>query len=68
MNLYSYEGPVMLFDRCVAQCWQSSTYAQSEKKAKSNLAYQYKKQNNLAANAKINLPGKIAIIEDDVAC
>lgn len=67
MNLYVYEGPVMLFDKCVAHRWESSTYAVSEKKARSNLAYQYKKQNNLAANTKINLPGSIAVFVEDVA-
>lgn len=68
MNLYSYEGPVMVFDRCVAHRWESSTYAVSEKKARSNLAYQYKKQNNLAANTKINLPGVVVLINEDMAC
>ena len=33
----------------------------SEKKARCNLAFQFKKQNNYIANSKINLPGKIQI-------
>jgi hypothetical protein len=37
MNLYSYEGPVMEFDKCVAFIWKASTYAPSEKKARSNM-------------------------------
>ena len=36
MDLYSYTGPVTMFDRCVANCWKGETYASSEKKAKSN--------------------------------
>lgn len=44
MDLYSYSGPVMMFDRCVANSWQAETYAPSEKKAKSNLAYQFRKR------------------------
>ncbi len=67
MNLYSYEGPVMVFDRCVAHRWESSTYAVSEKKARSNLTYQYKKQNNLAPNTKVKLTGSIVILEEDMA-
>lgn len=63
MNQYKYEGPVMNFDICAASNWQASTYAVSENKARSNFAYQYKKLNNLAANAKITLPGKISIIQ-----
>lgn len=34
MDLYSYSGPVMMFDRCVANSWQAETYAPSEKKRK----------------------------------
>ena len=46
MNKYSYNGPVMEFDRCIANKWQGETMAVSEKKAKSNLVYQFKKKNN----------------------
>ena len=59
MNQYSYSGPVMEFDRCVSDNWKGSTYAVSEKKAKSNLAYQFKKQNNRIAATRISLPGKL---------
>lgn len=61
MNQYIYNGPVMEFERCVANRWSSSTYAVSEKKARSNLAYQFKKQNNRMPNVKITLPGKLEI-------
>ena len=37
MNRYVYDGPVMEFDTCVTRRWKASTYAVSEKKAKSNL-------------------------------
>lgn len=56
---YIYDGPVMEFDTCIDQCWHAVTYAPTEKKALSNLAYRYKKENGRAANAKITLPGKI---------
>lgn len=59
MNMYYYEGPVMIFGTCVANNWKSSTCAESENKAKNNLAYQYKKQNGKCPNAKITLPGKL---------
>lgn len=59
MNLYIYEGPVMEFGRCISDKWQGSTYAPSERKARSNLTYQYKKKTNRVAGAKITLPGKI---------
>lgn len=61
MNRYMYDGPVMEFETCIANHWQGSTYAASEKKARSNLAYQFKKKNNRIAGAKITLPGKIVV-------
>lgn len=59
MNLYSYSGPVTEFGRCIDNHWSGSTYAPSAKKAKSNLAYQYKKKHNKLPAAKIDLPGEI---------
>ena len=58
---YSYDGPVMEFDRCVANHWKGSTYAPTEQKAKSNLAYQFKKEFGKIPSAKITLPGKLII-------
>lgn len=60
MNLYSYEGPVMEFGKCVASVWKGSTYAVSEKKARSNLIYQFKKTYDRLPQTKITLSGKIA--------
>ena len=62
MNQYAYNGPVMEFDKCIANNWAGSTYATSEKKAKSNLAYQFKKNNNRAPAAKIVLPDGLEVI------
>ena len=66
MNLYLYEGPVTAFGKPVANRWRGSTYATSDKKAKSNLAFKYKKQNNLMATSKIDLPGEIILAKEDV--
>lgn len=62
MNKYVYEGPVMRFEDCVQRKWYGETYAVSEKKAKSNLVYQWKKKNHYSPSAKINLPGKIVLV------
>ena len=59
MNQYMYDGPVMEFDTCVANRWQGSTYAASEKKARSNLVYQFKKKTNRIPNTRITLPGNV---------
>ena len=63
MYLYLYDGPVMEFEKCIANRWSSSTYAVSEKKARSNLAYQFKKKYNRIAGSNISLPGKIVMVE-----
>ena len=58
MAKYIYKGPVMEFGRCVADHWEGETVAPSVGKARSNLAYQFKKFNNRSPSAKIALPGK----------
>ena len=62
MNHYTYDGPVMEFERCIANRWKASTYAASENKARANLAYQFKRKNNRLPNARIVLPGKIEMV------
>lgn len=59
---YIYDGPVILFDRCVADHWKGETMAPTETKARSNLAYQAKKQLNLIAGTRVKLPGKIKMV------
>lgn len=59
MVKYFYDGPVLIFGRCVADHWKGETMAVSESKAKTNLAYQYKKKNNLIPGTKVELPGKL---------
>lgn len=60
---YSYDGPVMEFDRCIANHYKASTYAPSEKKARANLAYRFKQETGRIARAQIKLPGKLVVIE-----
>ena len=62
MELYTYDGPVVIFGRCVEHCWHGSTSAVSEKKARSNLEYQYKRQAGKTPNTKVELPGKITLV------
>lgn len=63
MNKYAYNGPVMEFGKCITNNWAGSTYATSEKKAKNNLAYQFKKNNNRMPASKITLPGELMVID-----
>jgi hypothetical protein len=58
-NFYRYRGPVFCFENCICRCWEGTTYAVSEKKAKSNLSFQFKMQNNYTSSAKITLPDQV---------
>ena len=59
---YTYDGPVLHFDRLVAEHWKGETVAPSEKKARNNLTYQFKTQNNSIVGTRITLPGKIKMV------
>ena len=61
MLKFSYDGPVEEFGKCVTNRWQAVTYAPTERKARCNLAYQYKQQFKKLANTKVNLPGKLTV-------
>ena len=63
MNKYIYNGPVMEFDRLVQNDWHAETFANSPSKAKSNLAYHFKKATKRPAIAKISLPGTLTMID-----
>ena len=65
MKLYHYNGPVLEFDKIVANHWSASTRAESEKKARSNLAYQFKMENGKMRRSMITIPGKLNIVEGD---
>lgn len=54
MNYYIYEGPVMNnFNQLITSKWNGETYANTDKKAVSNLNYQFKKEHRLLPTAKI---------------
>ena len=65
MALYSYNGPVLEFDKIVSNHWQVQTYATSEAKARNNLAFQFKTKYGKAPRTKITLPGKIVLEGDE---
>lgn len=59
MKTYTYNGPVMGLNGVLDHRWRGETYAGTEKKAKNNLAHQYRKEHDLADNYKIILPAKL---------
>jgi len=65
MGLYSYNGPVLESDKIVSNHWQAQTYAVSEAKARTNLAFQFKRDTGRVPRTKITLPGKIVLEGDE---
>ena len=59
MPKYTYNGPVYEFDRLVVDRWSGETYAPTEARARTNLAYQFKKQSNRSPRTKISVPGEL---------
>ena len=56
MEHYIYEGPVVNnFGQVITIKWTGETYANTDKKAKSNLSYQFKKEHGLMQTAKVKL-------------
>lgn len=60
---YSYSGPVLFFDKVMTANWTGNTFAPSEKRARSNLAYRFRKEHGLAPGSRITLPGKIIALK-----
>lgn len=63
MPKYIYNGPVKEFDKLIAEHWKGETIAPSEGKARSNLAYQYKREKHKTPNSKIKITGKLMAVE-----
>ena len=64
MAKYEYNGAVMLFDKCIAYIKNAETIAPSEAKARSNIAYRWKKENGYGSKEKITLQGQMILKED----
>ena len=64
MNKYRYSGPVYLFDTLVMPNLILETEAVSIKKAKNNFEFRAKMMLGRKPNSRINLPGKIEMIEE----
>lgn len=62
MPKYVYEGPVLEFEQLLTDRWRAETLAPTERKAISNLQYQFKKNNNRLPNSKITLPGTLRMV------
>ena len=58
-HLYTYNGPVYLFDKMITSSWTAQTRAVNSARARANLEYRYKLQAGLLPTAKITLTGKI---------
>jgi len=57
--VYTFDGPVTMFGKVVSNRWYGETCAPSEKKAKTNLEYQFKAYAKCLPGSKIELIGKV---------
>lgn len=64
MKRYRYSGPVSQFGKCIYNKWTGETIAATERRAKNNLAYQFKKETGRLGTTNISLPGKLEEIEE----
>lgn len=58
---YSYDGAVRSFDDILSVKWRGQTFAESEKKARNNLGYQFRKHMGLSQSFPIRLTGKMTV-------
>lgn len=65
MQEYTYKGPVLEFGKCISNKWEGTTWAATERRARNNLAYRFKQQNNRMPSAKITLPGEMLIVRGE---
>lgn len=59
MTRWHYKGPIMIFDQIVSEDWEAYTYADTEKKAKSNFIFQAKMMLGRTPGSKLALPGRL---------
>ncbi len=57
-RLYEYQGAVLIFDRVAAHNYHAQTMAASAAKARSNIAYQFRKSANIADHIPVKLLGE----------
>lgn len=61
---YKYNGPVVAFGKVLTNNFKAETIAISPEKALSNLAFQFKQNNNLSRSARVNLLEKYLTVGD----
>lgn len=66
MDLYEYYGPVVRIDAFgneteIDPIFKASTYAESEKKARNNLIYRYRRLHGYSNAVRLKLPGRFTI-------
>ena len=60
---YLYDGPVRSFEKFLDERWVAVTIAPTEARARSNLKYRWKCENGYSPNLKIDLPGRLILID-----
>jgi hypothetical protein len=64
LHRYVYSGAVFSHGKMISNNWVAYTYAPSKSKARSNLAYRFKREHGYLPNAKVELIGSVKNIQD----
>lgn len=64
LHHYIYSGAVLSHGKLISDKWTAYTYAPSESKARSNLAYRFKREHGYLPNARIELVGAVKEVRD----
>lgn len=59
---YVYNGPIMKFGACIGN-FKTTTWANSAAKARSNILYQFKRENNMLPSCKLELGARVEVAE-----
>ena len=59
---YTFCGAVKVYDRLVDESFRAKTCATSKGKARSNIAYQYRKKANIANHIPVTLIGDVVSV------
>jgi hypothetical protein len=65
LKIYTYTGPVYVWDSLYEKKWNGSTQAANAARAISNLKYRYKLENNMITSTKVELLNSNLTVEED---
>lgn len=63
-QLYTYVGPIFVFDNVITPKWSATTWAVSKKQAKNNFLFRAKQALGYSAGAKLTLSENLIQVKE----